>query len=256
MTRKRRLRPEEEALWKQVAESTRPLKQQVTSRKLQPKQVFEPAAPEQARQESARVPRFAIGEAARSARAIAASSRSGASAQAAAKAPAVERLMPAQQWITIGASRSQRRTKARSRSTCSTPGRTWPSSGSTMSLKYSARCRSSAIAAGRAIGVPTLTSVTRWVARVSRTVSSRRERGQTWRVGMAEESQGSRILSTGAGDARGRRCGRASALRHGVMVNKSLPTCGLTWIVFDHFAHLHRPAPHSRHEVDMLKTTA
>jgi len=65
MTRKRRLRPEEEALWKQVAESTRPLKQQVTSRKLQPKQVFEPAAPEQARQESARVPRFAIGEAAR-----------------------------------------------------------------------------------------------------------------------------------------------------------------------------------------------
>jgi hypothetical protein len=54
--------------------------------------------------------------------------------QAAMKAAAVERLIPAQQWITIGLARSQANTKRISSSTCSAAGRMWPSSGSTMSL--------------------------------------------------------------------------------------------------------------------------
>jgi hypothetical protein len=95
------------------------------------------------------------------------------------KAPAVERLMPAQQWNTRGLSRPQARTKARSLSIWSEAGRICPSRGSTMSLTPMNRWLPARIVAGRSTAEPTLMRVITWLARVSATVWCRRERGQT-----------------------------------------------------------------------------
>ena len=64
----------------------------------------------------------AVFEARRIACAICASSRCGLMAQAATKAPAVERLMPAKQCTTIGVERSQAPANSISRATCSSAG--------------------------------------------------------------------------------------------------------------------------------------
>ena len=59
------------------------------------------------------------------------------------KAAAVERLTPAKQWISSGSARSQSPNECRgARCTWRSPGRMWPSIGSTMSDMAMNRCRS------------------------------------------------------------------------------------------------------------------
>ena len=53
-----------------------------------------------------------------------------------------------------------------------------------MSLTQMMAWFAASITAGRSSGVPTLISVSTWLAPVAATVSGRRESGQTWRVGM------------------------------------------------------------------------
>ena len=83
--------------------------------------------------------------------AISSSSACGSRSQAMANALAVERLMPAQQWITIGAAASQSRPNAKTSSTIAASGATSPSIGTEMSWQPMRRCRSSAKPAGVSI---------------------------------------------------------------------------------------------------------
>jgi hypothetical protein len=91
---------------------------------------------------------------------MACSSACGLRAQAMAKAPAVERLTPAQQWTSIGALASQVAAKASRRWTRASSGRVRPSAGSAMSLTASFRCRSGGSGAGVSIMLAASSRVT------------------------------------------------------------------------------------------------
>ena len=104
---------------------------------------------------------------------------SGFSAQSVMKAAAVERLMPAQQWIRSGALRSQSRANLTRCETWVSQGSTRPSCGSQMSFMASLRCRSGPIEGGVSMSVSPLISVTRWLTLASATVLCTRLKGAT-----------------------------------------------------------------------------
>src|ERR1700712_4484106 len=74
--------------------------------------------------------------------------------------------------------------KARIPATWSSAGKTCPSRAVAMSLTPMTTWLPASITAGRSRGVPTLISVSTWLAPVAATVSGRRERGQTGRGGI------------------------------------------------------------------------
>ena len=114
------------------------------------------------------------------------------------KADAMERLMPAQQWISSGALASQPREKASSSSTCSRPADASPAAGSAMSLTPSRRCA----VGGKAL--PACRSCARGDSRVTRCEGrwlsqgvGKADRGVTRRRGMGAFSSITALAASG-----------------------------------------------------------
>src|SRR5262245_51335889 len=108
------------------------------------------------------------------------SSTPGLMAHNAAKAAAVDRLMPAQQCTTIGPRPPQSRAKSTSRATCSASGAMYPGSGSEMSWMCKRRWRSGKTGSGVSTSTASCRQVRRWDAWWRTTTSGRALNGHTW----------------------------------------------------------------------------